>query len=76
MKKFVYCENMNFYNHYHINDEYWSEYWTSYQKYRNVVKSEFSTSATTHTTHFSVMIYYVPFEDIRDAKIDNILEIK
>jgi hypothetical protein len=34
MKKFVYCENMNFYNHYHINDEYWNEYWTSYQKYR------------------------------------------
>lgn len=43
---------------------------------RQIVKSEFSTSATTHTTHFSVMIYYVPFEDIRDAKIDNILEIK
>lgn len=31
MKKFVYCENMNFYNHYHIND---SKYWTSFQKYR------------------------------------------
>ena len=43
---------------------------------RQIVKSEFSTSATNHTTNFSVMIYYVPFEDIRDAKIDNILEIK
>jgi len=34
MKKFVYCENMNFYNHYHINDEYWTEYWLSYKKYK------------------------------------------
>jgi hypothetical protein len=30
MKKFVYCENMNFYNHNFIDDEYW----VSYQKYR------------------------------------------
>jgi len=43
---------------------------------RQIVKSEFSTSGTNHNTTFSVMIYYVPFEDIRDAKIDNILEIK
>lgn len=34
MKKFVYCENMTYYNH-HINDDYWTEYWTEYQKYRN-----------------------------------------
>ncbi len=34
MKKFVYCENMTYYNHHHINDDYWTEYWTEYQKYR------------------------------------------
>jgi hypothetical protein len=41
---------------------------------RQIVKTEYSTSGN-HTKH-SVIIYYVPLEDIRDAKIDNILEIK
>ena len=44
---------------------------------RQIVKSEFSTCcSSTGGVKYSVMIYYVPFEDIRDAKIDNILEIK
>jgi hypothetical protein len=41
---------------------------------RQIIKTEYSTSGD-YTKH-SVIIYYVPFEDIRDAKIDNILEIK
>ena len=44
---------------------------------RQIVKSEFSTCCTSSgSTHFSVLIYYVGIDDIRDAKIDNILEIK
>jgi len=44
---------------------------------RQIVKTEFSTCcASNGSTHFSILIYYVGIDDIRDAKIDNILEIK
>jgi hypothetical protein len=44
---------------------------------RQIVKSEFSTScSSTGGVKYSVMIYYVGIDDVRDAKIDNILEIK
>ena len=42
---------------------------------RQIVKTEYSTSGDTYT-RYSAIIYYVPLEDIRDAKIDSILEIK
>jgi hypothetical protein len=43
---------------------------------RQIVKTEYSTSIYGNSFKFSAMIYYVGIEDIRDAKIDNILEIK
>jgi hypothetical protein len=44
---------------------------------RQIVKTEFSTScSSTGVVKFSTMIYYVGIDDVRDAKIDNILEIK
>ena len=44
---------------------------------RQIVKSEFSTCCTsTGGVKYSVLIYYVGIDDIRDAKIENILEIK
>jgi hypothetical protein len=43
---------------------------------RQIVKTEFSTCCTSTAVKFSVLIYYVGIDDIRDAKIENILEIK
>jgi hypothetical protein len=44
---------------------------------RQIVKTEFSTCCTsTGGVKFSVLIYYVGIDDIRDVKIENILEIK
>ena len=47
---------------------------------RQIIKTEYSTgvSAGQYNTirSHSVIIYYVEYEDIRDAKIDNVLEIK
>jgi hypothetical protein len=47
---------------------------------RQIIKTEYSSSVSTsnYNTHrsYSVIIFYVDFEDIRDAKIDNVLEIK
>ena len=47
---------------------------------RQVSKTEYSTCVaagqySTVTSH-SAVIYYVEYEDIRDAKIENVLEIK
>jgi hypothetical protein len=39
---------------------------------RQIIKTEYSTCSE----HYSVLIYYVNFEDIRDAKLDNILDIE
>ena len=47
---------------------------------RQIIKTEYSTcvSAGTYNTNksFSVTIYYVNFEDVRDVKLDNVLEVK
>jgi hypothetical protein len=47
---------------------------------RQIIKTEYSTSmsAGPHNTirSSSAIIYYVELVDIRDAKIDNVLEIK
>ena len=47
---------------------------------RQIIKTEYSTCVaagqySTVRSH-SAIIYYVEYEDIRDAKIDNVLEIK
>lgn len=59
------------------NDEEWFEElmngFLSKIDVRQIVKTEYSTSSS---TKFSAMIYYVGIDDIRDAKIENILEIK
>jgi hypothetical protein len=43
---------------------------------KQIVKTEFSTTTTNYHNFHTVMIYYVNIEDVREAKIDNILEIK
>lgn len=47
---------------------------------RQIIKTEFSSSISTGPYHtkrlFSTTIYYVNFEDVRDVKIDNVLEVK
>ena len=47
---------------------------------RQIIKTEYSTCVATgqYSTirSHSAIIYYVDFEDIRDAKIENVLEIK
>ena len=59
------------------DDEYFERLMNEFLKtidVRQIVKTEYATSGD-YTKH-SVIIYYVPLEDIRDAKIDNILEIR
>jgi hypothetical protein len=41
-----------------------------------IIKTEYSSSVHSHVKSFSVIIYYVEIEDVRDLKIDNVLEIK
>ena len=47
---------------------------------RQIIKTEYSSSmsAGPHQTirSYSAIIYYVELADVRDAKIDNVLEIK
>jgi hypothetical protein len=47
---------------------------------RQIIKTEYSSSmaVSQYTTirSYSVIIYYVEIADVRDAKIDNVLEIK
>ncbi len=47
---------------------------------RQIIKTEYSSSmaVSQYTTirSYSAIIYYVELADIRDAKIDNVLEIK
>lgn len=48
---------------------------------RQIIKTEFSSSMSlgqydVMKTSFSAIIYYVELADVRDAKIDNVLEIK
>ena len=43
---------------------------------RQVIKTEFSTTNYNSTLTFCAIIYYVGIEDIRDAKIEGILDVK
>lgn len=43
---------------------------------RQIIKTEYSSSISSHAKSFSVIIYYVEIEDVRDLKIDHVLEIK
>ncbi len=47
---------------------------------RQIIKTEYSSSVSTEGYNtkrsFSAIIYYVELSDIRDAKIENVLEIK
>ena len=47
---------------------------------RQIIKTEYSSSMAVnqYTTirSYSAIIYYVELADVRDAKIDNVLEIK
>lgn len=47
---------------------------------RQIIKTEYSSSMSTgpHQTirSYSAVIYYVELADVRDIKIDNVLEIK
>ena len=47
---------------------------------RQIIKTEYSSSMSTgpHQTirSYSAIIYYVELADVRDVKIDNVLEIK
>jgi hypothetical protein len=47
---------------------------------RQIIKTEYSSSASVGQYNtiksFSAIIYYVEFEDIREVKIDSVLEIK
>jgi hypothetical protein len=45
---------------------------------RQIIKSDYTSSSNplTNNITFSAIFYYVEYADIRDLKIDNILEIK
>ena len=43
---------------------------------RQIIKTEYSSAGTTSGFRYSAIIYYVDIDDIRDIKIDNILDIK
>ena len=43
---------------------------------RQIIKTDYSTAATTSSYRYTAIIYYVDLENIRDAKIENVLEIK
>ena len=43
---------------------------------RQIIKTDYSTAAASSSYRYTAIIYYVDLEDIRDAKIENVLEIK
>lgn len=43
---------------------------------RQIIKTEYSSSVHSHVKSFSVIIYYIKIEDVRDLKIDHVLDIK
>ena len=45
---------------------------------RQIIKTDYSTAATSKpaTPVYTAIIYYVELADIREAKIENVLEIK
>lgn len=44
---------------------------------RQIIKTEYSSAGGSNNNwRFTTIIYYVGIDDIREAKIDNVLEIK
>lgn len=43
---------------------------------RQIIKTDYSIASTDSSYRYTAIIYYVGLEDIRDAKIENVLEIK
>lgn len=43
---------------------------------RQILKTEYSTAASNSSYRYTAIIYYVELDDIRDVKLDNVLEIK
>lgn len=43
---------------------------------RQIIKTDFSSAGKDSSYRHSAIIYYVEINDVRDAKIENILEIK
>jgi hypothetical protein len=43
---------------------------------RQIIKTDYSTAATSSAYRYTAIIYYVDLADIRDVKIENVLEIK
>jgi hypothetical protein len=43
---------------------------------RQIIKTDYSTAATSSAYRYTAIIYYVELADVRDAKIENVLEIK
>lgn len=41
---------------------------------RQIIKTEFSSSGNSTVFRYTVIIYYIGIDDIRDIKIDNILK--
>lgn len=64
---------------FHENDESWLEKkvneFLETIDIRQIVKTEYSTSGDSYVKH-SIIIYYMNLEDVRDIKIDNILDNK
>ncbi len=43
---------------------------------RQVIKTDYQVSGTKIDSKYSTIIWYVQLEDIREAKLDNILQLK
>jgi hypothetical protein len=43
---------------------------------RQIIKTDYSTAAVSSSYRYTAIIYYVELADVRDAKIENVLEIK
>lgn len=43
---------------------------------RQVIKTDYQVSGTQIDSKYSTIIWYVQLEDIREAKLDNILQLK
>lgn len=43
---------------------------------RQIIKTEYSTAASNSSYRYTVIIYYIELSDVRDIKIENVLEIK
>ena len=43
---------------------------------RQIIKTDYSTAGASSAYRYTAIIYYVELADIRDVKIENVLEIK